>query len=267
MRISRRAIAADLDLLARAWHWSEEDVVVQGTPLFRAYGLVVGLLGALRAGSRFVHLDDAGTAGPVGSVHLASPDQWARIALDGHRARPLSAARILVSADGPLARAVAERLRLLTSHRPVQAYGTTETLVALTGRAGDRTVPGAVGTPARRRDARAGPRGPAGAGRRPVGGRAERLRADAVQRVRRRAEPRRRSLARHRGPGQRGPRRHVPDHRAVRARRGAQPGPADARRADRGGVAEPTGVRDAAVVGTPHHALGEQVTAYVVAEG
>ncbi|WP_255358648.1 AMP-binding protein [Micromonospora sp. M42] len=75
VRISRRAIAADLDLLARAWHWSEEDVVVQGTPLFRAYGLVVGLLGALRAGSRFVHLDHAGT-GPVGSVHLASPDQW-----------------------------------------------------------------------------------------------------------------------------------------------------------------------------------------------
>ncbi|QLQ35720.1 AMP-binding protein [Micromonospora robiginosa] len=141
VRISHRAIAADLDLLAAAWRWSAEDVLVQGAPLFRAYGLVVGLLGALRVGSRFVHLDRHATAGPPGTIYLALPRQWARIAGDAARARTLSRARMLVSGDAPLAPAVGERLRVLTSHHPVEGYGTTETLVVLTGPAG------APGTP------------------------------------------------------------------------------------------------------------------------
>ncbi|MFF5175167.1 AMP-binding protein [Micromonospora sp. NPDC000089] len=136
VRISHRAIAADLDLLAAAWRWSDEDVLVQGAPLFRAYGLVVGLLGALRVGSRFVHLDRHATAGPAGTIYLALPRQWARIARDAPRARTLSGARMLVSGDAPLAPAIGERLRLLTSHHPVEGYGTTETLVVLTGPAG-----------------------------------------------------------------------------------------------------------------------------------
>ncbi|WP_089153944.1 AMP-binding protein [Micromonospora sp. NBS 11-29] len=136
VRISHRAIAADLDLLAAAWCWTAEDVLVQGAPLFRAYGLVVGLLGALRVGSRFVHLDRHATAGPAGTIYLALPEQWARIARDTARARTLAGARMLVSGDAPLAPAVGERLRLLTSHRPVDGYGTTETLVVLTGPAG-----------------------------------------------------------------------------------------------------------------------------------
>ncbi|WBC15818.1 AMP-binding protein [Micromonospora sp. WMMA1998] len=144
VRISHRAIAADLDLLAAAWRWSAEDVLVQGAPLFRAYGLVVGLLGALRVGSRFVHLDRHAAAGPAGTIYLAVPRQWAHIARDASRARTLSAARMLVSGDAPLAPAVGERLRLLTSHRPVEGYGTTETLVVLTGPAGaaGRPLPG-----------------------------------------------------------------------------------------------------------------------------
>ncbi|GAA3774858.1 AMP-binding protein [Micromonospora maritima] len=136
VRISHRAIAADLDLLAAAWRWSAEDVLVQGAPLFRAYGLVVGLLGALRVGSRFVHLDRHAAAGPAGTIYLALPRQWAHIARDVPTARTLSGARMLVSGDAPLAPAVGERLRLLTSHRPVEGYGTTETLVVLTGPAG-----------------------------------------------------------------------------------------------------------------------------------
>ncbi|MFI5833591.1 AMP-binding protein [Micromonospora sp. NPDC051300] len=144
VRISHRAIAADLDLLAAAWRWSAEDVLVQGAPLFRAYGLVVGLLGALRVGSRFVHLDRHAADGPPGTIYLALPRQWARIAGDAPRARRLSRARMLVSGDAPLAPAVGERLRLLTSHHPVEGYGTTETLVVLTGPAGapGATLPG-----------------------------------------------------------------------------------------------------------------------------
>jgi fatty acid CoA ligase FadD36 len=47
--LSADAIAADLDLLAEAWAWTPEDVLVHGLPLFHAHGLIQGVIGALRA--------------------------------------------------------------------------------------------------------------------------------------------------------------------------------------------------------------------------
>ncbi|SCL72073.1 fatty acid CoA ligase FadD36 [Micromonospora citrea] len=267
VRISRRAIAADLDLLADAWRWSDEDVVVQGAPLFRAYGLVVGLLGALRVGSRFVHFDRDAAARAGGTMYLALPAQWARIARNGPLARSLAAARILISADAPLATAVAERLRLLTSHTPVQAYGTTETLIAVAGRAGEPPVDGAVGTPlpgvrtrVLDRDARPVPADGESVGELSVRG--PTLFSGYV-----RGEP---DTA---GPW------HATGDLATVAADGSHR--IVGRRLDvvrcrgrwlRAGQVEEAlmshaGVRDAAVVGTPHPTLGEQVTAYVVAEG
>ena len=55
VQLSRRAIAADLDALAEAWQWTPDDVLVHGLPLFHVHGLVLGLLGSLRVGNRFVH--------------------------------------------------------------------------------------------------------------------------------------------------------------------------------------------------------------------
>jgi len=48
--IPRRALAADIDGLARAWQWSEADVVAHALPLNHAHGLVLGVLGPLRLG-------------------------------------------------------------------------------------------------------------------------------------------------------------------------------------------------------------------------
>ena len=53
--LSAAAIAADLDALAEAWAWTPEDVLVHGLPLFHVHGLVLGVLGALRVGSRLIH--------------------------------------------------------------------------------------------------------------------------------------------------------------------------------------------------------------------
>lgn len=53
--ISRDAIAADLDALADAWAWTADDTLVHGLPLHHVHGLVLGVLGALRTGSRLVH--------------------------------------------------------------------------------------------------------------------------------------------------------------------------------------------------------------------
>ena len=53
--LSRRAVAADIDALAEAWQWTPEDTLVHGLPLYHVHGLVLGLLGSLRIGNRFVH--------------------------------------------------------------------------------------------------------------------------------------------------------------------------------------------------------------------
>ncbi|MCX4390262.1 AMP-binding protein [Micromonospora peucetia] len=267
VRISRRAIAADLDLLADAWRWSRDDVVVQGTPLFRAYGLVVGLLGALRVGSRFVHLDRKAVGGPIGTMYLALPAQWAQIALNRPWAGSLSAARILISADAPLAPAVAERLRLLTSHSPIQAYGTTETLIALTRRADDPTVAGAAGTPlpgirtrVLDREARPVPADGESVGELSVCG--PTLFSGYV-------EGGQSAAGSWHATGDLATVAADGSHRII-GRRGLDVVRSQGRWVHTGQVEEALlshpGVRDAAVVGTPHHTLGEQVTAYVVAE-
>src|SRR5262249_43296197 len=48
--LSAGAIATGLDLLAGAWAWTPEDVLVHGLPLFHVHGLILGVLGALRVG-------------------------------------------------------------------------------------------------------------------------------------------------------------------------------------------------------------------------
>ncbi|OMI33592.1 AMP-binding protein [Streptomyces sparsogenes] len=148
--ISRRAVAADLDALAEAWAWTAEDTLVHGLPLFHVHGLVLGVLGALRTGSRLVHTGrpaPAAYAAAGGSLYFGVPTVWHRVAQDPDAARALSAARLLVSGSAPLPAPVFRDLELLTGHRPVERYGMTETLITLSTRADGERRPGYVGTP------------------------------------------------------------------------------------------------------------------------
>jgi fatty acid CoA ligase FadD36 len=156
--ISREAVAADLDALADAWAWTPEDVLVHGLPLFHVHGLVLGVLGALRIGSRLVHTGRpspqayaAAAVDPTaaGTLYFAVPTIWSRLCSDPHSARALTAARLLVSGSASLPVPVFERLRLLTGHGAVQRYGMTETLITVSSRADGERRPGEVGTPVR----------------------------------------------------------------------------------------------------------------------
>lgn len=147
---SRRAIAADVDALAAAWDWTPDDTLVHGLPLFHVHGLVLGLLGSLRIGNRFVH---TGTATPqayaeaAGTLYFGVPTVWSRIAADPDAARALSSARLLVSGSAPLPVPVFQRLVDLTGHTPVERYGSTESLITLSTLADGERRPGWVGLP------------------------------------------------------------------------------------------------------------------------
>lgn len=146
--ISRRAIAAGLDGLADAWQWTPDDTLVHGLPLFHVHGLVLGVLGALRVGSRLEHTGrptPAAYAAAAGSLYFGVPTVWGRVCAEPDAARRLSSARLLVSGSAPLPVRVFDELRALTGHAPVERYGMTETLITLSTRAAGERRPGWVG--------------------------------------------------------------------------------------------------------------------------
>lgn len=148
--ISRRAIAADLDALAEAWQWTPDDTLVHGLPLYHVHGLVLGLLGSLRIGNRFVHTGrptPEAYAHAGGSLYFGVPTVWSRIAADAEAARALSPARLLVSGSAPLPVPVFDRVVELTGHQPLERYGSTESLITLSTRADGERRPGWVGLP------------------------------------------------------------------------------------------------------------------------
>ncbi|GAB3219170.1 acyl-CoA synthetase [Mycolicibacterium hippocampi] len=151
--VSRRAIAADIDMLAEAWQWTADDTLVHGLPLYHVHGLVLGLLGSLRIGNRFVHTGKPSPAAYAqaaseggGSLFFGVPTVWSRIVEDG-AARALAPARLLVSGSAPLPVPVFDGLAALSGHQPVERYGSTETLITLSTLAAGERRPGWVGLP------------------------------------------------------------------------------------------------------------------------
>jgi fatty acid CoA ligase FadD36 len=131
------------------------------------HGLVLGMLGALRTGSRLVHTGRptpesyaaASAASPTadttaasvagaGTLYFGVPTVWSRICAEPAAAKALSAARLLVSGSAPLPAPVFDKLEGLTGHRAVERYGMTETLITISTRADDPARrPGTVGHP------------------------------------------------------------------------------------------------------------------------
>ncbi|MFG1674678.1 acyl-CoA synthetase [Micromonospora sp. NPDC049282] len=148
--LSRRAIAACLDGLADAWAWTPDDLLAHGLPLFHVHGLVLGVLGPLRLGSRLRHVgrprpDRYAAAG--GTLYFGVPTIWSRIAAEPAAARELRGARLLVSGSAALPEPVFAALAEMTGHRPVERYGMTETLITVSARADGPRRPGTVGVP------------------------------------------------------------------------------------------------------------------------
>ncbi|MFI7072981.1 acyl-CoA synthetase [Micromonospora sediminicola] len=274
--LSRRAVAACLDGLADAWAWTPDDLLAHGLPLFHVHGLVLGVLGPLRIGSRLHHVGRPRPdryAAAAGSLCFGVPTIWSRIAAQPAAARALRGARLLVSGSAALPEPVFAALAGLTGHRPVERYGMTETLITVSARADGPRRPGTVGVPlpgvrTRVVDEHGDPLPADGAamgelqvhGDTLFDGYLRRPDADAASRT-------------PDGWFRTGDVATVgPDgwHRVV-GRAATDLIKSGGYRIGAGEVEDALlahpGVREAAVVGTPHPDLGQQVTAYVVGDG
>ena len=157
--ITERNIASNLDMLARAWRWTDDDVIVHALPVFHVHGLVLGLFGSQRRGGvlhwvpRFVVEDLAGAlgahAGDARAVLFAVPTMYHRLCDAAERApelaRALRGARLLVSGSAPLPVREHQRLERLTGQRAIERYGLTETLINCSSRHDGERRPGFVG--------------------------------------------------------------------------------------------------------------------------
>ena len=155
--LPRRAVASNLDALARAWAWTAGDVLTHGLPLFHVHGLVVGTLGPLRLGGELRHLgrfepEAAAAALRAGATMLFGvPTMYHRLAREAEERREIAdglrRARLLVSGSAPLPAPVFARVEALTGQRIVERYGLTETLMNTAVRADGERRPGYVGLP------------------------------------------------------------------------------------------------------------------------
>ena len=150
VQITAQAIATDLDLLAEAWQWTADDVLVHGLPLFHVHGLILGALGPLRVGSDLIHTGrptPAAYAEANGTLYFGVPTVWSRIAAEPAAARALASARLLISGSAGLPVPVFEALDRHAGQGPIERYGMTETLITVSGRPEHERRPGWVGHP------------------------------------------------------------------------------------------------------------------------
>ncbi len=158
--LPRRAIASNLDALAGAWGWTEEDTVIHGLPLFHVHGLVIGVLGPIRRAGSVSHLGRfspeaveraLGGGGGGATMLFGVPTMYRRLADAAERsatlASALAGARLLVSGSAALPASEHRRLEHLTGRGVVERYGMTETLMNTAIRFDGEPAPGTVGSP------------------------------------------------------------------------------------------------------------------------
>jgi malonyl-CoA/methylmalonyl-CoA synthetase len=155
--LPRRSIASNLDALADAWEWTQDDVVAHGLPLFHVHGLILGTLGPVRRGGGVHHLGRFSAAGAAAALDheatmlFAVPTMYHRLAADAEEnadiCRALGGARLLVSGSAALPAIEHERIERLTGQQIAERYGMTETLMNTGVRASGERRPGYVGPP------------------------------------------------------------------------------------------------------------------------
>ena len=155
--LPRRAVASNLDALAEAWEWTDQDGLAHALPLFHVHGLVLGVLGPLRRGGALHHtgrFDSRTLAAALdqgATMAFGVPTMYHRLAEAASSDQAIGAAlrraRLLVSGSAPLPAPDFEAIERASGQRVVERYGLTETLIVTSVRAGGQRRAGTVGPP------------------------------------------------------------------------------------------------------------------------
>jgi len=157
------SLTAQVDVLHRAWEWSEEDRLLHILPLHHVHGLVNGLLGALWAGAelRLVEkfeaarvwsafaADEATVFYAVPTIYHQLAEAWEKQDSQTRRrwAEGAGRLRLAVSGSAALPAPLWSRWRDLTGQALLERYGMTEIGMAISNPYRGERRPGTVGQP------------------------------------------------------------------------------------------------------------------------
>jgi malonyl-CoA/methylmalonyl-CoA synthetase len=151
--LTRGNLAANAAVLAEAWRFTAQDVLLHTLPLFHVHGLFAALNTVLAAGASTVLIPKFEAAAvlawlPNVSVYMGVPTHYTRLLqeseLDRHLARNV---RVFVSGSAPLLAETHREFLRRTGHAILERYGMTETLMNTSNPYEGARIPGSVGPP------------------------------------------------------------------------------------------------------------------------
>ena len=149
--LTRGNLASNAAVLARAWRFTGEDLLLHVLPLYHVHGLFVALNTTLAAGSGLLFCERFAAPAALAqlaqaSVFMGVPTHYTRLlaepALD---VRACQGMRLFVSGSAPLTAATHEAFQARTGHSILERYGMTETLMNTANPYDGPRVPGSVG--------------------------------------------------------------------------------------------------------------------------
>ncbi len=149
--MSHGSLGSNLKALQEVWEWREGDELILSLPLFHMHGLGVGINGTLALGSRAVILDkfdpslvSSAIASHDVSMFFGVPTMYARL-LESGDIVSLSGLRLLVSGSAPMSIELHERLRTILGDFVVERYGMSEAAMISSNPFNGIRIPKSVG--------------------------------------------------------------------------------------------------------------------------
>ncbi len=149
--LTRGNLASNAAVLAAAWRFTPDDVLLHTLPLYHVHGLFVAINTVLASGSGLLLLPKFDAALvlrwlPEVSVSMGVPTHYTRLLQEpGLDERVAARVRLFVSGSAPLLVETHREFRRRTGHTILERYGMTETLMITSNPFDGPRLPGSVG--------------------------------------------------------------------------------------------------------------------------
>jgi len=149
--LTRGNLASNAEVLAEAWQFTENDVLLHTLPLFHVHGLLAAINTVLASRSSLLLLPKFDAASvlmhlPAATVYMGVPTHYTRLLQEPGLDRTAAAGmRLFISGSAPLLAETHREFSRRTGHRIIERYGMTETLMNSSNPYDGERVPGSVG--------------------------------------------------------------------------------------------------------------------------
>ncbi len=151
--LTRANLASNAAVLAEAWRFCVEDVLLHTLPLFHIHGLFVAINTVLASASSLLLLSKFDAAQtlehlPQASVYMGVPTHYTRLLQQSNLNRATTATiRLFVSGSAPLLAETHNEFLRRTGHVILERYGMSETMMNTSNPYDGVRLPGSVGPP------------------------------------------------------------------------------------------------------------------------